>query len=114
MQDWTKLVLNELSVGNSVRLVGKGNSMYPKIKDREPIIIMPYVHTDKLKEGDIVFVRINNKFLTHQILNIDNDKFTIGNIKRKIDGIVTIDAIYGFIDIEMNNESFTGLTVIEE
>lgn len=113
MEPWYKLVLNELSLGHSVQLVGKGNSMVPLIKDGETFTITPYIN-QILESGTVVFVRINhNKFLIHQILNISNDRYTIGNMLKKIDGIVTKDAIYGIITKIGSDESFNGITVIE-
>jgi len=108
-----KLVLNELALGKSVQLIGKGNSMDPLIKDKEAVMIEPYTN-QQLEKGMVVFVRINhNRFLTHQIVDIVDSNYIIGNISKKIDGPVTKDAIYGIITKIGKDESFTGLTVIE-
>ena len=111
-----KLVLNELALGKSVQLIGKGNSMDPLIKDKESVMIEPYTD-QQLEKGMVVFVRINhNRFLTHQIVDIVNTStstYIIGNLAKKIDGPVTKDAIYGIITKIGKDDSFTGLTVIE-
>ena len=112
MSDWLKLILNELSQGRRVQLVGRGNSMYPKIKDGETITITP-IDNNELKINDIVFVRIAKKYLTHQILKIENGLMTISNIKGKIDGIVSVSSIYGIVTRVGGNEKFEGLTVLE-
>ena len=130
MSDADKLILNELSHGRSVQVVPRGNSMYPRIKEGDTIMIAPLLNY-VLKKGDIVLCRINhNRFITHQILDINNQQlvtkvktddnditYTIANQSGKIDGHVTLDAIYGIVtDIyEASNvsKSFDGLTVIE-
>ena len=113
MSDWLKSILNELSQGRRVQLVGRGNSMYPKIKDGETITIDPYIGNNELKVNDIVFVRVGKNYLTHQILKIENDLITISNIKGKIDGIVPLTAIYGIITHIGVDEKFEGLTLAE-
>jgi hypothetical protein len=91
-----KHILSELSVGNSVQSLVTGNSMFPILKEGDVYLITPLKEYE-LKVGDIVFVNIKNKFLTHMILDIQDNTFTISNIKRKIDGVVTINSIYGII-----------------
>lgn len=110
--EWIKIVLKELSLGNDVRLIGKGNSMSPLIKDTDTITITPYT-SQLLQKEDIVLVRLNNKYLTHKILDIQNDKYVISNMKNKIDGVCDISSILGII-IEINSQSpFSGITVEE-
>jgi hypothetical protein len=107
-----KSVLAELALGNDVQLVGKGDSMDPIVKNGETVKITPY-NGRLLKTSDIVLVRMNSKFLTHQVLEAKDDKFLIGNAKGKSDGWVTADAILGIIIQIGNDESFTGVTAIE-
>ena len=111
MENTTKSVLNELSYGRNVQLIGKGNSMSPLFKDGETMLIKP-LGDHILKVKDVVLVRVQSgKFLTHQILDKKDDKYTISNITGKIDDIVTIDAIYGLIT--KPNLDFDGLTFVE-
>jgi len=107
-----KSVLAELALGNDVQLVGKGDSMDPIIKNRETVMITPY-DGRLLKTGDIVLVRMNSKFLTHQVLEAKDGTFLIGNAKGKTDGWVSGDAILGLIIRIGKDESFTGITAIE-
>jgi phage repressor protein C with HTH and peptisase S24 domain len=93
-----KLGLKELAAGRPFRIVCKGNSMSPRINIGDIKTIVPYdgvSHT--LKEHDIVLVRIGSKFLTHQILSINDGIYVIANEKGKIDGEVTRDAILGIV-----------------
>ena len=108
-----KLILNELSSGKSVQIIGKGNSMNPLIKEGDIIKISPY-NGQLLKKRDIVLARLgHNKFLTHQILDIEDSRYLIGNASDKEDGWITIDAIYGIIVNIGKDESFDGLTIEE-
>lgn len=75
-----KAILKELSLGNDVQVIGKGNSMNPIIQEGQIRKITPY-DGRILKINDIVLVRFGDKFLNHQIIDIDdnNNKFLIGN-----------------------------------
>ncbi len=113
MEPWFKIVISELSKGNAVQLVGKGNSMLPLIKEGDTKTITPYTN-QKINIGDVVFVRVKrDKYLTHKILEINDDKYTISNMAGKIDAIVTSDAILGIITRIGVDDNFTGVTVIE-
>ncbi len=105
-----KPVLSELSQGRNVQLKIKGNSMAPLYKDGEVVLISP-IDTQILKIGDVVLVRVTtkSKFLTHQILSIEESesKYMISNAAGKIDGIVDQN-IYGLLSKAYPN--FQGLT----
>jgi signal peptidase I len=93
-------ILHELALGRNVEVVTTGKSMEPRIMEGSRITIVPlWKSLETLKVGDIVFVRVNSRYLDHQIIEISDNKYVIGNINHKIDGIVTIDAIYGIIDL---------------
>lgn len=99
-----KHILSELALGNSVQTIITGNSMHPILKEGYTYLIVP-MNDIELKIGDVVFVNIKNKFLTHMILNVENDnssekKFIISNVHKKIDGIVTINSIYGVVILD--------------
>jgi hypothetical protein len=93
--------LSILATGQTVIDVANGKSMEPRIIDGQRIMIEPFQHREDqlLKVGDIVFVAIKGKFLHHQIIEMKGSRgpFVIGNIHNKIDGIVTIDKIYGIV-----------------
>ena len=86
-----KSILKELSLGNDVQVIGKGNSMNPIIKEGEMRKITPY-------DGRIL--KVNDIVLVSQIIDIDDNN-------KKLDGWVTKDVIIG------NDETFTGLTITE-
>ena len=83
-------------MGHVVEDIITGNSMYPLLKEGDVYYIHPLLE-EKLNIGDVVFVGIKHKFLTHMILNIYEDTYTISNIHKQIDGEVKRDSIYGII-----------------
>ncbi len=89
------IILSQLALGKSIIITATGKSMEPRIMEGTQITIEPI--DVELSVGDVVFVRIKEKFLEHQIIDIVEGKYVIGNSKNKIDGIVTRDAIYGII-----------------
>lgn len=92
-----KEILSELAKGNPVKRIVKGKSLEPQIKIGTIITIYPY-NGQKISEGDIVYVRIKkDKYLNHKVLSIENGYYTISNMSNKIDGIVTIDSIFGIV-----------------
>ena len=62
------LVVQILSNGGAVKITAEGYSMYPTIKSGEKIIIKPV--EGLLKEGDIVAVKKENRFIVHRIVRI--------------------------------------------
>lgn len=107
-----KLILKELSLGRPVQKIGKGNSMNPYIKEGDIIQLEPYTN-QQLNKGTIVLVRIGNKFLTHQIIDIKDNMYLIGNGSGKEDGLVKADAIYGIVTNIGKDDNFSGLTIKE-
>ena len=90
-----KEILSELAKNNSIKRIVTGNSLEPLYKIGDPMIISPYSY-QIITPGTIVYVRMSkDKYLNHKVLSINEGKYTISNMKNKIDGIVTIDAILG-------------------
>ena len=93
-----ELVLQKLKNGESLVHVEGGNSMAPKIKHREPVVLAP-ADPDSLHKGDIVFFRVRGSYKTHIIWAIKcesgKNRYLITNIKGKRGVWVGNDNIFG-------------------
>ena len=92
-----KDIYRDLAQGKTIRLVCEGNSMLPRVKPGDVKFITPRFNVSDLRVHDIVLVQIGDKLLTHQILAIEENLFTIANQKGQIDAIVTADKILGVV-----------------
>lgn len=83
----TRILLEKLKNGDFVVNCEGGNSMAPKIKHREPVVLAPIANIEDLQKGDVVYFRSKGSFKTHIIWTIRKEKekmrFLITNIKGK-------------------------------
>jgi hypothetical protein len=59
-----------LSLGFGVRFRAPGTSMHPTIRHGDLITVEP-VASSKLKRGDIILCRLQNGFIAHRLVNIE-------------------------------------------
>jgi phage repressor protein C with HTH and peptisase S24 domain len=72
--------------GQQVRVKPVGNSMVPRIKSKQEVLLIPDISS--LVKDDIVFCKVKGKYYLHKIYAIDNEKqrYLIGNNKNHING----------------------------
>lgn len=94
-----EILLQKLKNGESVINVEGGNSMSPKIKHREPVVLAAVHESDSLEKGDVVFFRSRGSYKTHMIWSIkregNHNRFLITNIKGKHGVWVSGENIFG-------------------
>jgi signal peptidase I len=91
--NWKDIVIQKLKAGEQVTIKGCGNSMTPRFKNGDRIVLDP-VSRD-LKIGDAVFVKVGKNTFTHLITAMRGDQYQISNNHGHINGWVTRDSIYG-------------------
>ena len=74
-----------------------GNSMLPKIKSRQPVDLEPVTEETVLKKNDIVFCKVNGRYVTHLITGIKGKQYQISNNKNYVNGWITKENIYGLV-----------------
>lgn len=72
-----------------------GNSMLPKLKSRQPVDLSPVTSNTLLKKGNIVFVKVKGRYVTHLITAIKGNQYQISNNHGYVNGWVTRDSIFG-------------------
>lgn len=85
--------IEKLQKGEEVKMSPKGNSMTPKIKSGQEIIISPDV--SDVKKGDIVFCKVKGKFFIHLVSAIKGKKYQISNNHGYVNGWVSKSNIFG-------------------
>jgi len=93
-----KNVTEQLKLGKNVTFTAHGNSMFPKIKNKEEVTISPTV--DDLAVGDIVLCKVRGRYYLHlikaiKIVKNKGKRFLISNNKGHENGWISIPAIYG-------------------
>lgn len=88
-------IIERLQKGESVELNPQGQSMTPKIKSGERIVLSP-IETD-LAVGDIVLAKVHGKYYIHLVSAIVGDRIQISNNHKYINGTTSRDKIYGVV-----------------
>jgi phage repressor protein C with HTH and peptisase S24 domain len=91
--NWKDIVIAKLKKGEAVTIKGCGNSMTPRFKNGDRIMLDPV--NRELKVGDAVFVKVGKNIFTHLITAIRGNQYQISNNHGHVNGWVTIDSIYG-------------------
>lgn len=79
-------VIRRLESGKSVVLHPKGNSMTPRIKSGQRIVLSPI--SDAVRVGDICLAKVKGRFYLHLVTAIDKDggRWQISNNHGHING----------------------------
>lgn len=88
--------LRRLQSGETCKVTGYGQSMTPRLKSGQSVIVEPITDETILKKKDIVFVRVNGHIYLHLISAIKNNKqYQISNNHKHVNGWVSRSSIYG-------------------
>lgn len=91
-----RITAEHLISGEICVVTGYGNSMTPKLKSGESVIMEPVKEDTELEKGDIVLCKVNGHYYLHLIHAIKNDtQFLIGNNHGHMNGWVSKNKIYG-------------------
>ena len=86
--------IDRLAKGETIVIKGCGNSMNPRFKHGEKIIISPV--NRPIEVGDAVKVKVKGTiYEAHLVKAKKGEQYLISNIKGRENGWVKIDAIYG-------------------
>ena len=65
--------INHLLNGETVIVGGKGNSMTPKLKSGEYVIVEPITENTKIKKRDIVLCKVRGNIYLHLVTGISGN-----------------------------------------
>lgn len=89
------ITAQKLKEGLVCKLTGYGNSMTPKIKSGQSVIVVPVKEDTVLKKKDVVFVKVNGHYYLHMISAINGKSYQISNNHGHVNGTVGKNCIYG-------------------
>ena len=93
-----KISADHLQVGETIIIVGFGQSMTPQLKSGQPAIVEPVTAETVLKKGDIVFCKVGGHYYLHKITAIRNgNTYQISNNHGHSNGWVSKKCIYGIL-----------------
>jgi hypothetical protein len=90
-----KQAIEKLLAGETIVYSEGGNSMTPKIKSREPIILAPIPPDHVFKRGQIVLCRVGKYHYTHLISAVSKDRVQISNNHGHVNGWTPKSRVYG-------------------
>lgn len=91
-----KISADKLQAGETIIIVGFGQSMTPILKSGQPVIVAPVTAETSLKKNDVVFCKVGGHYYLHKITAIRNgNTFQISNNHGHANGWCSRNCIYG-------------------
>lgn len=96
-----KITAEHLQNGETCIVTGYGNSMTPKLKSGESVIMEPVTEETILKKGDIVLCKVNGNYYCHLISSIKGNSYQISNNHKHVNGWISKNNIFGRMTSKM-------------
>ena len=91
-----KISADHLQAGETIIIVGVGQSMTPILQSGQPAIVAPVTAETVLKKGDVVFCKVAGHYYLHKITAIRNgNTFQISNNHGHTNGRISKKCIFG-------------------
>jgi hypothetical protein len=87
--------ITKLKSGETVSCCPRGNSIKGEIESGQPCMVEPISNFESLQKGDIVLCKVNGNECLSSIKAIQVIRFQIGNNPRRVNGWISINAIFG-------------------
>jgi len=91
---WAINHIKKLQTGETIQFKPRGNSMKGKINSGNQVTVEP-ISDQKLKKGNIVLCKVKGHEYLHLIKAIKGKQYQIGNNRGRINGWISINAIFG-------------------
>jgi len=91
---WAINHIKKLQAGETIQFKPRGNSMKGKIDSGNQVTVEP-ISDQELKKGDIVLCKVKGHEYLHLIKAIKGKQYQIGNNRGRINGWISIKAIFG-------------------
>jgi len=91
---WAINYIKKLQTGETIQFKPRGNSMKGKINSGNLVTVEP-ISDRKLKKGDIVLCKVKGREYLHLIKATKEKQYQIGNNRGRINGWISIKAIFG-------------------
>ncbi|MCR5834493.1 MAG: 2-oxo acid dehydrogenase subunit E2 [Selenomonadaceae bacterium] len=93
-----KISAEHLQAGETITIIGFGQSMTPILKSGQPAIVVPVTADIKLAKNNIVFCKVAGHYYLHKITAIRNgNTYQISNNHGHSNGWCSRKCIYGLM-----------------
>lgn len=93
-----KISADKLQAGETITIIGLGQSMTPILKSGQPAIVAPVTAETVLSKNDIVFCKVAGHYYLHKISAIRNgNTYQISNNHGHANGWCSKRCIYGVV-----------------
>lgn len=93
-----KISADKLREGETIIIVGVGQSMTPILKSGQPVIVAPVTAETVLKKNSVVFCKVGGNYYLHKITAVKNgNTFQISNNHGHSNGWCSKNCIYGIM-----------------
>lgn len=90
------ITMTHLLNGEKCKVTGYGQSMTPRLKSGQSVVVEPVTDDTILKKNDIVFCKVKGHFYLHKISGIKNRvTYQISNNHGHVNGWISRNCIYG-------------------
>lgn len=90
------IAAQHLKSGETCVLTGYGQSMTPRLKSGQSVVVEPVTESTILKKRDIVFCKVNGSYYLHLISAIKNkNSYQISNNHGHVNGTIHRNNIFG-------------------
>ncbi len=91
-----KISADHLQAGETIIIVGFGQSMTPILKSGQPAVVAPVTAETPLRKNSVVFCKVAGHYYLHKITAIRNGTtFQISNNHGHANGWISRNCIYG-------------------
>jgi phage repressor protein C with HTH and peptisase S24 domain len=90
-----RITAEHLASGETCIVTGYGNSMTPKLKSGESVIMEPVGEDTILEKGDVVLCKVHGHYYCHLISSIRGNSYQISNNHKHVNGWISKKNIFG-------------------
>jgi hypothetical protein len=85
--DAARLIRDALGAGGELWVSGSGGSMYPTIRDADPVLLAPLAR--RVRRGQVVLVPLGPRLMLHRVVDVQGDiVLTRGDARQRNDAPV--------------------------
>lgn len=92
---WATPHLQKLSEGQTIEFRPHGNSMKPRIKSGDLVVIEPVSDEAIIKTSDVVLCKVKGRYYLHLVSAVRDGQFQISNNHGFVNGWISRTAIFG-------------------
>lgn len=85
----------KLAEGVTITVKPRGNSMTPRLKSGDPVVLAPVTPDTTIRAGDVVFCRVRGNYYVHLVTAVRGDEVQISNNHGRVNGWASRASVFG-------------------